>query len=115
MLIDAKQARKLRDDTSFSIHMMTYLGVENLIFEAARRGETHCSTTGVVKDTMNALKEMAQMLEQSGFKTSVRDINYKNQYFIVKNLFFPAIQFSGNCTKKLWLTMIDRTFDLIDL
>ena len=80
MLIDAEQARKLRDDTSFSIHMMTYLGVENLIFEAARRGETHCSTTGVVKDTMNALKEMAQMLEQSGFKTSVRDINYKNQY-----------------------------------
>lgn len=80
MLLDAEQARKLRDDTSFSIHMMTYLGVENLIFEAARRGETHCSTTGVVKDTMNALKEMAQMLEQSGFKTSVKDINYKNQY-----------------------------------
>ena len=80
MLLDAEQARKLRDDTSFSIHMMTYLGVENLIFEAARRGETHCSTTGVVKDTINALKEMAQILEQSGFKTSVKDINYKNQY-----------------------------------
>lgn len=80
MLFNAEQARKLRGDVSLDIHMMTYLGVENLIFEAARGGKTHCSTTGVVKDTMDALKEMAQILEQSGFKTSVRDINYKNKY-----------------------------------
>lgn len=80
MLFNAEQARKLRDDVSFDIHLMTYLGVENLIFEAARRGETHCSTTGVVEDTINAVKDMAHILEQAGFKTTVKDINYKNQY-----------------------------------
>ena len=80
MLLNAEQARKVRDDVSLDIHMMTYLGIENLILEAARRGETHCSTTGVVEDTINAVKDMAQILEQAGFKTTVKDINYKNQY-----------------------------------